>query len=284
MQKHKVLKYLLLVSSFLLVSACNAEEDIIVVDNDGAIDFKGMEEAQKKHNEQARSEALLYMDIETMFPDESVRALAEAAGKGKLKKVDELVAQGINVNSRGKKNATPLYWALRNFEGFEKLLQLGADPNLLIADATAVVHSAAQHKDIRFLKAVLDYGGDPNLTAGHMNETPIFNTIGLRTMDLEEAMFLLLDSGADINIQNEGEQFGMPWGGTTPLIKASNLGRYDIVYKLLEKGADPTIKTVNDIDLQKRIARDLERGGFTQEGLAEINKVVDWLEKNKTSK
>jgi len=96
----------------------------------GDIDFAGMRSAEKAFNERQRQEVVGLMSPKTMFPDPQVRALAKAAGSGRVGRMDTLVERGIDVNSRGKKGAPPLFWALRksNLEGFERLLELGATP------------------------------------------------------------------------------------------------------------------------------------------------------------
>jgi len=263
--------YFLLISlSFVLcVSGCNAEE----------IDFKSMELSEKAFNERQRRELVAYMSLETMFPDNQVRALAAAAGQGDAKKIEELVSQGTNVNSQGAKGATPLFWALRNFniEGFEKLLDLHADPNIIFADST-VMHWAARHKDTRFLKKALDYGGNPNVVAGQPSETPVFETIGIEGSDNRQAMLMLLDAGADINAVTGGKKiFGMSMGGITPLMSAASLVRFDIVHELLLRGADYRLKDDSGRDLMDRIMSVDGRFAADSEQEKALEKVIGWL-------
>jgi ankyrin repeat protein len=236
--------YLLVTCLAFSFSACEAEN----------IGFKSMDSAEKEFNERQAKERVAYMTLEALFPDHRVRALAEAAGKGKGQVVEGLVSQGVAVNSRGTKGATPLFWAMRNIEGFEQLLDLGADPNLIF-DGSSVMHWAARNDDLDFLQKVLKHEGDPNLIAGKFSETPIFKTIGVIGSDNEPAMILLLDSGANINAKTGGKKvFGLSMGGKTPVMIAADLARFDIVLTLLVRGADYSLKDDSGRDLMARIA------------------------------
>jgi ankyrin repeat protein len=167
------------------------------------------------------------MSLDVMFSDPSVRLLAKAAGEGKIETIDRLVAEGVNVNSRGTQNVTPLYWALRDYNGFSHLLSLGADPNVVYGDGGTVMHWAAQKKDIRFLKTALQYGGNPNLVNQDASkQTPIFSALYMGVTHVD----VLLDGGANIDAVDQQ--------GCTPVIYAVNAGWYDLAYELLIRGAD----------------------------------------------
>lgn len=260
--------YCLIMSFGLCLSGCKAEE----------IDFDTMKKSEEAFNKRQQQELVILMPLETMFPDRQVRALAEAAGKGKIKLVDELVKKGIDVNARGKKDATPLFWALRNSNiyGFKKLLAAGAEPNILFASGS-IMHWAAKHENIAFLKAALQYGGNPNLIAGQFGETPLFETISLVRNDRKENRRLLLESGADINARTVDESSYLSIGGQTPVMKAAGLGRFDIVYELLEAGADYKIKNDSGHDLVSKVAQDV--GAFVSGSPQEkdLQKVITWL-------
>ena len=65
-----------------------------------------------------------------IFKDKKVRSLAIAAEEGSTNKIDQILAEGVDVNSVGDEGVTPLAWALlkMNKVGFEHLLKRGADP------------------------------------------------------------------------------------------------------------------------------------------------------------
>lgn len=258
---------LLLMALFLAPSGCGAQHGI----------FDDMAAAEKKAGERARSELVAYMSLETMFPDSQVRALAEAAGDGDLKEIDALVSQGIDVNARGTRNATPLFWAMResDIKGFTKLLGLGADPNVVFDDGGTVMYWAVQHRDEVFLKAALEHGGDPNqkVLTWHVMpgdywhyETLIFGALG----EQRDKLDILLAAGADVNAQNSF--------GNTPVMVAAGRGSFDVVYQLLAHGADYRIKNNSGHTLVDWIASERNLMDPNHELYAWMQKVIAWLE------
>lgn len=182
---------------------------------------------------------LIYMGLDDLFPDESSRRLAAAAGSGNIKRISEIVRSGIDVNAQGARGATPLFWALRstNLAGYRHLLL---------------------------------QGGNPNLVAGTMNETPLFETIGVNDgRDLSEDRRLLLSNGADINHPTEGVRFGIDFGGNTPILIAADLARLDIVEELLDLGADCRAKNNLGRDLVTKLQEYV--GRFDSTSLGEAN-------------
>ena len=235
-------------------------------------DFEGMERSEKAFNERARQETLTLMSLETMFPNEDARALAKAAGKGKIKKVEELVKSGVDVDARGTQGATPLFWAMANYKGFKRLLELGADPNIVYGDGNTVIHMAVRLKDSRFLEALLEHGANPNLkvesvgkwkTLGH---TPIFDALSQG----KDRVDLLLSAGADLNAKGNF--------GTTPVMSAVGRGDFEIAYYLLEQGADYRIKNDAGETLASRVADTIGALRPGSDAVKWQTKVIDWLE------
>jgi ankyrin repeat protein len=242
----RIVKYILLTMFFMvLVFSCKAAD----------IGYRNMESSEKEFNRRQSEEMVSSMPLGTMFRDQQVRKLARAAEIGNIKKIEELVAEGADVNYQGTGGATPLFWALRNssLEGFDKLLVLGADPNIIFADGS-VIHWAARHKNTMFLQKALSHGGNPNLVAGSLDETPLFKTIGAKGSNNRAAMILLLERGANINAVTGGEHFfGMSLGGKTPVMVAADIIRFDLVYELLNLGADYNLKDDSGRSLIDRI-------------------------------
>ena len=172
------------------------------------------------------STPVAFMSLETMFPDPTVRMLAAAAAGGDIAEVDRLVGQGVDVNSRGTRGATPLVWAMRNLIGFTRLLELGADPNVVFGYGGSVMLFAAQGRNLKFLEAALLHGGDPNLDTGAILGTPLIRAIS----SSQRAVDILLDAGADIEQRS--------YGGATPMFTAASLAEFASVYHLLNRGAD----------------------------------------------
>ena len=232
-----------------------------------------MESSERAANRRASQRLVAYMSLRTMFPDPKVRALADAAGDGDVEEIEALVGQGVDVNSRGTSNATPLFWAMRDYHGFVKLLELGADPNVLYDDGGSVMHWAVQHEDLRFLKAALAHGGNPDLrSSGMWSRTPIFMVItGVASERQFQVVDVLLEAGADIN--------GRDAFRSTPVLTATKVSRFRLVLFLLEQGADYTLWDRLGYDLADQIAyhRNLPRDPKHPEIKAR-EEVAAWLE------
>ncbi|SDK26476.1 Ankyrin repeat [Ferrimonas sediminum] len=229
--------------------------------------------SQKNHEGSISKKVLIHMDLETMFPDKQHRALARAAGKGQIKKIDELVSQGVDINSRGTSDATALFWAMKNEKGFEHLLKIGADPNVIFEDGGSVMHWVSRKKDCSMLILALKYEGNPNLKAGMFYRAPIFEMITVGKNDgIAPCFTTLLNNGADIN--------SVDAQGKSPLLSAADLARYDIVYYLLKMGADYTLEDKSGRSINSFI--ESHEGAFRPDSLGESfrNKVKLWLEEN----
>lgn len=181
------------------------------------------------------------------FSDAKVAELAMAASDGDIKRIDELVEGGVDVNTLGKDNMTPLLWVLqtKNLDGFHRLLEHGADPNIVSKERYGVMWFVVQYDTPDFLKLALQYGGDPDWLNPVKGETLIFKAISFALAqglsagfapDNAENAKLLIEAGADVNLQQ-----GII--GKTPLHAAGIAAQYQIVYMLLEAGADPRINT-----------------------------------------
>ncbi|MEY8199827.1 MAG: ankyrin repeat domain-containing protein [Colwellia sp.] len=228
---------------------------------------QSMSESERLFNERQRKSIVSLMPVETMFPNEHVRSLAKAAGRGNVNLIDQIVSEGIDVNSLGSGNSTPLYWAMKknSLIGFRKLLELGANPNAIFSDGGAIMHSAAKNEDERFLALALRSGGDPNLIADGLGESVLFQTIGIfGEIGKTSIIDMLLDAGADVNMRRAN--------GDTPVIVAAKTGRFDIVYRLLQGKADPNIKS---FDGQNLTTITIKMKGM----LDPEHELYDWLNK-----
>ena len=177
------------------------------------------------------------------FTSENQIALAEAAVNGQTDKIQQLLSAGTPINAQGKDGMTALIWALMHNGklGFQYLLEHGADPDLQLTATdpsldpytmgNSAISIAAQVKDPFYLEIVLKHGGNPNLVNLQTTLTPIDDSIQSR---LPEQAKMLIAVGANLNFQDRN--------GETPLVIAAMANSYDIVYALLEAGADPTIK------------------------------------------
>jgi len=209
------------------------------------------------------------------FDDEQMIALANAAEEGDVKNIDQLVEEGVDVNTTGKDGMTILLWAFwaKNKKSFEKLLIHGANPNAQIKDYSSVMSfSAVYRDDPTWLEMSLRHGADPNvenLTNPHwLKKTPIFGAISKHNV---RGVELLIAADADLDHKDSL--------GETPLMFAYGFKFFDIIYRLLEGGADYQIKDRFNHSVAGYIANSEDR--FTNdEQKPWRNKVIQFLEKD----
>ncbi len=165
------------------------------------------------------------------FGDQGICDLCHAISRDEVKEATRLIGGGVDAGSRGKHGMTPLCWALahRSQETYRLLLESGADPNARTW-GIPLVSWAARLEASEFLSLALQYGGDANATAAETGATPIFEASDFRRIP---NVRLLIAAGANLNSQDSM--------GETPMTSAAALNFYDIVYILLEAGADPEV-------------------------------------------
>jgi ankyrin repeat protein len=209
------------------------------------------------------------------FLDPKAISLCEAAGDGDTSTIARLLADGVDVNVKGRGGLTALLFSLldQNKRGFEFLLNHGANPNIqltetfddLITQGNSVTSFAAMHEDSWYLKEVLKHNGDSNLVNSASSHTPIFSAIfSMRSGNAK----LLIGAGSNLNWQDRD--------GITPLIQAANLNQFDLAYAMLEAGADPTIKDRFGNTVVHSIKRTV--GHTLPEGTKWRERVVELLE------
>ena len=191
-----------------------------------------------------------------------------------------LIDRGSNVNQADARGFTPLFWAVdrRNMETapnfpwmvtddpmplVRKLLDAGADPNLLVNDtprarmrggsprivfATPIMR-AAFSGDLDLAKVLLEYGADP-LIKSTDNESTLSAAAGTGfihgyhfqhpySVRLELIKLLIEEEDLDVNWHDDY--------GITALMTAGNLGDVPIIQYLIDQGAD-----LSDYDLGKK--------------------------------
>ena len=179
------------------------------------------------------------MKAKDYFTDPVQVKLAEMVARGDADRIREVIDQGADVNAEGRDGMRPLFWAMgkNSLNGFEILLENGANPNVTASGRIngegppSVMELAAIAENPEYLRLALKHSGDPNFKVNYGDRTIIFEAIlNNRTENVDT----LSKGGADLSHQDTA--------GQTAIVTAAAISNYDMVYLLLERGADPTIK------------------------------------------
>lgn len=129
-------------------------------------------------NQSEPNKPILYMTPSEIFSNPKLRQLAEVAQRGEVDEIKKLIAEGVNVNGRGKYGITPLYSAAQagNKAGYKALLDHGADPNVIWTTGDTLMNiTASSSPDPYFMRLALEHGGNPNLVAPRTGATPLLS-------------------------------------------------------------------------------------------------------------
>ncbi|NJM91910.1 MAG: c-type cytochrome [Rhodospirillaceae bacterium] len=170
-------------------------------------------------------------------------ALHDAAKAGDVAKIEQLLAEGADINqSTGL--ATPLVYAIREGhpDAAKLLIERGADVNAS-TNFGAPLHAAAGQGLATTAALLLERGADPNARSKEL--TPLH--IAARDGSLEVAV-VLLDHGADINAVTALEE---------PALHLAILnGHADVADLLLERGTKaPPVENVDALIATADVAR-----------------------------
>ncbi|WAF99321.1 hypothetical protein NRZ31_00735 [Aeromonas dhakensis] len=179
------------------------------------------------------------MQADEFFPAPVVKVL-EAIQRGDEAAARRQIAQGVDLNIQDEEGITPLLWLIletKDYKAVELALKVGADPNYKDGFGDNAVCSVAGSKYPELLQVVLDAGGDPN-SLDRNSEPAIFNAIGeTRWADIK----LLVERGADLNL-TDGP-------GRNSALYGAFINQYEVVYWLLQHGADFRIRAAVGADL-----------------------------------
>ncbi|ARF02824.1 SWPV1-265 [Shearwaterpox virus] len=153
-----------------------------------------------------------------------------------------LLEMGLNVNSLGFNNNTPLHKAgdSCNPEIVKILLSHGANINSRCKYLITPLHAFAAVSDYNNVKLLLDKGSDIH-AKDYKGKTPLHNAVINYRKSSLEIVKTLLDLGADVNARDNE--------GNTPLHEICYYSRSSncdiIVNMLIEYGADPNAENIN---------------------------------------
>ncbi len=180
---------------------------------------------------------------EKYFQDADVVDLCNAIESKDLRRMDQLIVTGTNVNAVGKDGMTPLMWAFpdNNLKRFTKLLEAGADPNVLIEseldapgvfrEGLSVTHLSAETRLPGYFDAVMKHSGDVTLENWN-SETIVHLIIKSGLPDAQHRLELAVQHGADLNAYDGS---GIP----PAILAAASFAQYDLALQILKLGADP---------------------------------------------
>lgn len=155
--------------------------------------------------------------------------LMDAAAKGDLARVRDLLAQGADVNAMGRSGLTALM-AAANAAVAEALIAKGADVNAKgPTGLTALTHAISWNR-IDVAQVLLARGADPN--AKGISGSRVLRDAAVRGQTT--IVRALLEKGADPNAKDDL--------GMTALLHAAEHRYSAVVEALLDKGADPNAK------------------------------------------
>lgn len=173
--------------------------------------------------------------------------LAEAAAVGDVARLDAVLAGGADVNVVGREGVTAAFFAVihESKRGFRYLLEHGANPNVpTLRDGNSAMSMSAMLADPAYLSEAIKHGGDINFVNALNGRTPIFDAINHMRADNVK---ILIAGGANLNVLDKL--------GQTPVVAATAIQRFDLVYLMLEAGADPMTRTRAGDTVLDRIGR-----------------------------
>jgi beta-lactamase regulating signal transducer with metallopeptidase domain len=156
------------------------------------------------------------------------RALLKASDDGKLKEVEELLAEGADINGVVEGDGTALIIAARagNKTLVQFLLNHGADPNVAASGDGNALIMAAQRGHTEIVDLLLNHGARVNeIVPG--DENALINASGSGHLDVVQ---LLLSRGADVNMRVWSGDHDGEW---RTALKMARKGRHESVVQLL---------------------------------------------------
>ncbi len=198
-----------------------------------------------------------HVDIEELYKEvvekhDSLMELHLCTCNDDAEKAVELVLnEGIDINIPAKSNRTPLLWASPSSSShfIETLIDLGADVNVQRTDdKVAPLGLAASLNNYMATHILLEYGADANIQ-NEYGDAPLHNSACKGHFVVSQ---LLIESGCNVNLRNNTEK--------TPLYVAVKNKHEHVVKLLLESKADVNMRYKQDPNDRLYLVRGKDRG------------------------
>lgn len=188
----------------------------------------------------SESVSKLLSNADSRFSDHRVRLLVNAGLQDNTRVMAELIARGADVNAVGESQITPLIlvMAAKQRNAFRFLLEHGADPNWQVLGkdspgyGESAIGLAAKADDSWFLEQILQRPIRLDLVNPEDGSTPLWAAAFAGRL---ESVKMLIKAGSELDYVNPR------LASTTPMLIAAGADLYDIVWELLEAGANPNI-------------------------------------------
>jgi ankyrin repeat protein len=163
--------------------------------------------------------------------------LHDAAARGDVAGIEQLIAEGEKPNIQDAKSRTPLHVAtfMRKYDAARALLRLGANPNALDAERYDIVTIAAVNSDLEMLKIALEGGGNARAITSPYDGTALIAAAHRGHVEVVRA---LIAAKAPLNHVNN-----LGWTALLEAVVLGNGGRDHtaVVEALVKAGADVTV-------------------------------------------
>lgn len=171
--------------------------------------------------------ALILVACGAAFAQDST--LLRAVHEDDFKKVDQLIAAGVDVKAANRYGVTPLAVASEsgNAAMIDRLLKAGADANAPLPGSETPLMTASRTGKLDAVKALLSRGADANAKEAKRGQTAVMWAAAEGHADVVEA---LIAAGADFKARLDS--------GFTPLLFAAREGRKEVIRVLLKAGVD----------------------------------------------
>ncbi|XP_011860448.1 PREDICTED: ankyrin-2-like [Vollenhovia emeryi] len=150
----------------------------------------------------------------------------------KVKEVDDLINQGVNVNVIDQDGRTPLHYAAKkhNEDIANALIKAGADINIKDQDGRTPLHWAAIERNEGVANALIKAGADVNAKDDY-GRIPLHWAVNAGSIEVTQ---ILLETKVNVNAQDKN--------GKAPLHLAAKENHAELVKVLLSNRADISVK------------------------------------------